>query len=666
MSKKKFEKKTQAKQTVAETKQKKQVVAKKASWQFWASMAAIVLIVFIVYKPSLKNDWTNWDDPTYVTENPMVRNFDVETAKYFFNTNNPVSLNYHPLTMLSLAMDYSIANSKGKKTKDNLYPGYNAKTYHTTNLILHLLNSLLVFLFIYFLNYRKILPAIIVAVLFGIHPMHVESVAWISERKDVLYTFFFLSALILYVKYLDKYKLKFILLAFVLFVLSCLSKGVAVVFPVLLFAVDYFKGRKFDKRAILEKIPFLALSIYFGLLAIEIQSGGAIAKEGVISYANKFVFAGYGFVMYISRLFVPVNLATFYPYPFLTDGGSLPWNFYAMLGIAVVLGAAAIYSLRKTKVFFFGMIFYLITVALVLQFITVGRAVMADRYTYVPYIGLLFILAYGFNSLWENKDQKLKFLKYGAAGVLAVWTIWLGYRGHEQTKVWENSGTLWTQTIDNYHAADVAYKNRGNFYGQNGQPDKAMRDYDVLVANNGVDSQVWGNIGNIHRMRNDIDKAHEAYSKQVEMGPTEYKGYVNRGITLSIQKKYAEALADFQKAMEVGAPLQAVAINRAFTYLYSGKYVESIADYDFLIQENPFESSLFQNRGLAKYNMANYPEAIKDFEAALKLTNDKGSLLYNISVCYFQMKDNAKAKEYAQQAAKAGYAVPGNYMSGLG
>lgn len=666
MAKKKDVQRTQAKQMAAMQKQKKQIVPQKSNWKFWASMAAILVIVFIAYKPSLKNDWTNWDDPTYVLENERVRNFDMETAKYFFNTDHPVSLNYHPLTMLSLAMDYSIANSKGKKSKDNLYPGYNAKTYHTTNLIFHLLNSLLVFLFIYFLNHRKILPALIVAVLFGIHPMHVESVAWISERKDVLYSFFFLSALIFYVKYLDKYKLQFILVAFVLFVFSCLSKGVAVVLPVVFFAIDYFKGRKFDTRAIVEKIPFLALSIYFGLLAIEIQSGGAIAKEGVISYTNKFVFAGYGFVMYISRLFVPVNLATFYPYPFLVEGGGLPWNYYAMFAIALILGTAAIFSLRKTKVFFFGMIFYLITVALVLQFITVGRAVMADRYTYIPYIGLLFILAYGFNYLWEKKERKLKFLKYGAAAVLAAWTIWLGYRGHEQTKVWENSGTLWTQTIDNYHTADVAYKNRGNFYGQNGQPDKAMKDYDVLVANNGVDSQVWGNIGNIHRMRNDIEKAHEAYSKQVEMGPTEYKGYVNRGITFSIQKKYAEALADFQKALEVGAPMQAVAINRAFTYLYAGRFEESIADYDFLIKENPFDPSLFQNRGLAKYNQANYPEAIKDFEAALKLTNDKGSILYNISVCYFMMKDNAKAKQYAQQAAQAGYAVPESYMSGLG
>ena len=431
------------------------------------------------------------------------------------------------------------------------------------------------------------------------------------------------------------------------------------------FAIDFYQGRKFSWRLVIEKIPFLLLSVYFGLLAIEIQSEGAIAKEGVISLFNKFVFAGYGFTMYIYRLFVPLKLATFYPYPFLTDGGNLPWNFYMTLGIALVLGAASIFSIKKNKLYFFGMIFYLITVALVLQFISVGRAVMADRYTYIPYVGLLFILAMGFLKLWESENVKLKWAKYLAAGTLIVWTSWVGYLGHEQTKVWENSGTLWTQTIDNYPTADVAYKNRGNFYGQNKQPDKAMKDYNVLVANDDVDSQIWGNIGNIHRMRNEIDKAHDAYSKQVEMGPDEYKGFINRGITFSIQKKYDEALADFEHALNIGAPFKAVAVNRAFTLLYAGKYEESISDYNFLIKDNPFESSFVQNRGLSKYHLKNYPEAIKDFEAAATLTNKPASIQYNISVCYFQMQNKEMALKYAQLAQSGGYQVPENYLRGL-
>ncbi len=665
MVKKKHVKRTPKKAIKQKPKQPVKSPGRNINWQLWAGMALIVLVVYIVYTPSLKNDWTNWDDPTYVLENENIRTFNFETVRFFFNTDNPVSLNYHPLTMLSLAMDYSNASKKNKKTKENLYPGNNAKTYHTTNLIFHLLNCLLVFIFIYFLTKKKILIALIVAILFGIHPMHVESVAWISERKDVLYTFFFLLGLIAYLKYTDKFKIQYILIAFVLFILSSLSKGVAVVFPVVFFAIDFFIGRKFDKRAIIEKIPFLAISVYFGLLAIEIQSGGAIAKEGVISYFNKFVFASYGFVIYIYRLFIPLKLATFYPYPFLNDGGNLPWHFYAMPIIAIIIGVAGVLSLKKTKIPFFGLIFYLITIALVLQFITVGRAIMADRYTYVPYIGLLFIIAYGINYLLENKELKLKWLKYPVLVALGAWTIWLGYLGYEQTKVWKNSGTLWTQTINNYPAADVAYKNRGNYYGQNGQPDKAMRDYDVLVANNDVDSQVWGNIGNIYRMREDIDKAHDAYSKQVEMGPDLYKGYINRGITFSIKKEYDPALKDFDKALELGAPMQSIAVNRAYTYLYAGKLIESIKDYDYLIKINPFEAAYFQNRGLAKYNLQKYPDAIIDFENALKLTKDKGSLLYNISVCYFRMKEMVKARDYANQAAAVGYAVTESYLNGL-
>ena len=223
MSKKKVAKKTKAipKAQALETKIANQ---KKANWQLWVALAAVALIVFVVYRPSLKNDWTNWDDPTYVTENLKVKNFDWETVKYFFDTDNPVSLNYHPLTMLSLAWDYSIADSKGKKSKENLYPGYDAKQYHRTNLILHILNCLLVFLFVYILTRKKLLPALIVAILFGVHPMHVESVAWISERKDVMYAFFFLSALIFYLKYLKELKIYHLAVAFVLFLCSLLSE----------------------------------------------------------------------------------------------------------------------------------------------------------------------------------------------------------------------------------------------------------------------------------------------------------------------------------------------------------------------------------------------------------------------------------------------------------
>lgn len=154
---------------------------------FW--LAGILLLTYIAFYPSLKNGFTNWDDNVYIGENALIKSLSGDNIKKMFNTENAVSNNYHPVTILSLAIDYKLS-------------GYDPKTYHVTNLLFHLLNTALVFWFIFLLSGNKIVVASIVALFFGIHPMHVESVAWISERKDVLYTFFFMAALICYYKYI--------------------------------------------------------------------------------------------------------------------------------------------------------------------------------------------------------------------------------------------------------------------------------------------------------------------------------------------------------------------------------------------------------------------------------------------------------------------------------
>ena len=631
--------------------------------KLWLSALLAVVITLIVYIPSLDNSFTNWDDPTYVTENSMIRDLKSDNLKAIFT--KPVSLNYHPLTMLSLAIDAKRATVKGKIDKQNLLSPLNPKPFHFTNLLFHLLNTLLVFFFIYFLFEKKIIPAFIVALFFGIHPLHVESVAWIAERKDVLYTFFFLSALIVYLKYLEKLKLKFLLFAFIFFVLSLFSKAVAVSLPIVFYAIDFYKGRKFDKRAIIEKIPFIILSIIIGVFAIKIQAGGALAKEGVITYFQKFVFASYGFTMYIYKLLVPLNLSTFYPYPNLLTSGNLPGIYYSMPFIAAGIGAFAIVSLRKTKVIFFGTIFFLITIALVLQLISVGNAIMADRYSYVPYIGLFFIIAYYFNKLWESKSKFAKSMKYPVVVVLLIFAIWFSVLSRQQIKVWKNSETLWTQVIDNYPRADVAFKNRGNYYGNLKLIDKAMKDYQVLIDRGSKDKEIWGNIGNIYRMKNEMDKAFEAYDKQVNLTPNNYKAYLNRGIIYGLLKKYDKSIEDFEHAKKLGCPLVSIAQNRAFSYLYGGQFEEAIADFNILIKRNPYEGSYYKNRAIAKYNLNKFKEAIADFNTALKYDNDKGRLYYNISVCYFKQGDKANAKLYADKAISIGFTITENYLKGL-
>ncbi len=299
---------------------KKQIAHARPLWQW---IAGILLITFICYLPVLsdKKEFTNWDDPGYVTEQKLVKDLNAETLKTLFKPSTDVMLNYHPLTMISLGIDYKLGFDKKTNT-------LSIKPFAWSNLILHLLNTALVFIFLYLLSGRRIWAAVISALWFGIHPMHVESVAWISERKDVLYCFFFLLSCIAYLKYLETNRFLLLASCFFFFVLSCLSKAMAVPLPLVLILIDILHKRKINFKVVLEKAPFLIVALLIGYNAVLIQDKGAIAEFEIFTLAERFMFAAYGFFMYIVKLIAPFELSAFYPYPNLDESGNIPAVYY--------------------------------------------------------------------------------------------------------------------------------------------------------------------------------------------------------------------------------------------------------------------------------------------------------------------------------------------------
>jgi len=387
-------------------------------------LSGILLITYLAFSPSLKNGFTNWDDNEYVATNNLVKSLSGDNIKKIFDTNNFISFNYHPITILSLAIDYKLS-------------GFDPKTYHLTSLLFHLANTLLVFWFVFLLSEKKIMVAAVVSILFGIHPMHVESVAWIAERKDVLYVFFFMGSLIVYLKYIQQQgmqKIMLYVLLLLLFLLSILSKAMAIVLPVVLLLIDYYKGRKLDRTLVLEKLPLFALSLLFGLLAVHIQSKGAIANFAVFTFLQRICFVSYGIVNYVYNVFVPIHLSAFYPYPSLVDG-HIPSVFYFTPFIVIVLLGAVIYLVKKNKVVFFGFAFFMITIVMVLQFISVGKAIMADRYSYLSYVGLFFIIAMGYDWLQNNTDNKWDVYKKVSSVLLGALLVFFFYQTYNRTKV---------------------------------------------------------------------------------------------------------------------------------------------------------------------------------------------------------------------------------------
>jgi protein O-mannosyl-transferase len=584
-------------------------------------LISFLILTFLTYLPSLNNQFTNWDDPIYVLNNPVIKDFSFENIKKIFS--EYCAGNYHPLTMLSLSLDYSL----GK-----LAP----LAYHCTNLILHLANTLLVFILVRQL-FQKIEIAGIVSALFGVHTIHVESVAWISERKDVLYTFFFLFSLILYLRYLKEDKAKFYWFSLILFLLSILSKGMAVSLTINLIAIDFFLGRKLtDKKVIFEKVPFLLLSLIFGVLAIIAQKLDSNA-EGITHYNIflRLIFACYGFVNYFIKLILPVDLSPFYPYPVQND---LPFVFWICPFIALGLTGLVLYSLKKRKDIFFGFAFFLINVLLVLQILPVGRAIMADRYAYIPSIGFFIMIAGAYQWLTE----KISALKTILMVILSAYAILLTILTYQYSRVWKDSISLWEHALKNY-PSDIAYYNMGEAFDKLGKYQKSIEYYNKTISLNPGYVTAYNNRGVAQIALKNYNASMLDFSKAISLNPTLAGAYYNRGNLWSNFNNQRNAIADYSKAISIDTAYEDAYIHRANSWINLNNPRKALADYDKAISLNPFRSEAFNERGLIKRILKDYQGAMRDFNKAISLNPINADNYYYRGNVWIDIKHPEKA-----------------------
>ena len=607
----------------------------------------VIIMVIIVYGGSMKNNFVDWDDYAYVVDNELVRGHKENVLKVIFST--PVSLNYHPLTILSLRMN----NNECKTCPEGISP----KPFITGNIILHIFNSLLVLLLIYLLTGRNIIASLLVALIFAVHPMHVESVAWIAERKDVLYSFFFLSGLITYVLFRRNGNRKYfwLIATFVLFVFSCLSKAAAVVFPVILLLMNFWFEYSEEKTAVdvlkstlsfknlLTLFPFLVVSVFFGIMAYRIQNNQDFA--GMLTAVNdpadvvntvlplnifqKIQVAAYGFIMYILKFFIPAGLLAFYPYPELSEfgGGSFSIILWLSLVAVVVTGAGTIWSMKKTKLFVFGLGFFFVTIALVLQFISVGNAIMANRYSYLPYIGLALIPALLISSTGKRTSNIL----LSAAGIFIFLLMHLSI---QQVKTWKNTDTLWTNVIKKHPGLELARRSRGKYYSKISGlarnekekkilEDKAFNDFTVAVRSGTKSSDVFEGSAIIFNSRGDSEKALIFINKAISMNPAKGGAYYNRAMILDGLNEREAAITDYSRALELDPSLEIKAVgNRAVLYLEAAKYNEAKKDLDRLISIDSRNYMYYYNRAYARIQMGDIKGAIDDYRQVLKMKPD--------------------------------------------
>lgn len=585
------------------------------SYGKWMAIFTLIVALFVAFSGGFDNQYVDWDDHVYVENDYLVTQPKGHFGEAF---KSHVALNYHPLTIVSMMINASIS---GVETP---------KAFIITNFILHLLNTLLVFWLFMLLSKRKLLPAFFAALLFAVHPMRVESVTWVSERKDVLYGFFFIAGCLAYLTYLNtNKKTKYLVISFVLFVFSCLSKAQAVVLPMVFFLFDYWEERRIDKRAIIEKIPFFTVSLLFGLIATSVQSGGdfhgtihIIGEQRtalnlqVFTFFQRIQYAGYGFFMYFYHLFLPLNLCTFYPYE--ATGPNV--KFYGIgVVFTLIIISLAIISVKRTKLFFFGIGFFSVTVALVLQFISVGAAIMADRYTYIPYIGLFFILAMLLDKLAE-KNQSLKQVVWAGAFMVVGFYMYLT---RQQVETWQNTGTLFGQIIKLYPNDYRAYYTCAKYVGETeGKLDLSI-SYNLKAIELGykVDTGPWENLGTAYGIKGETQKAIEYFSEAIKRGTKTGETYMNRGVAYFNLNQPAKALPDFEKALTMkNEKLTQTRGYLATAYLVTGNTQKALGLFNQVIDHESSQDPIhFYNRGLAKQTLGDKNGAITDFKKTLQL-----------------------------------------------
>jgi Flp pilus assembly protein TadD len=580
----------------------------------WVILGVILLVTLLAYLPALRNQFVNWDDAGYVYKNPYLTDPSPQNTKKLLTQD--IMINFHPLTMLSYKLNYDAG-------KLNPYP------YHLTNILFHLLNTLLVFLFAYHLTHKKPIVAITTTLLFALHPMHVESVAWVSERKDVLYVCFFILGLLAYLRYSEKYDRKWLLITFLCFILSLLSKAMAVVFPIVLLLIDYYKQRILAPntssnlpKALIEKIPFFILSLIMGYISVKIQSTSAINEFSTFPIHWRFMFACYGYIMYLVKIILPIQLSAFYPYPTLTATGSLPIYFYIIPFVLLGVAVGIVWWFRNNRSLIFGILFYSVTVALVLQFISVGKVIIADRYTYLPYVGIGITLGIFADYLWQQLSASKSSLRWALPILALLCTGWWSYATAQQCKVWYDGVSLWTNVIKLYPKEAQGYVHRGNWYGDNGNVKSALPDFEMALKLGNREAETYKSLGNCYGTFQQFDKSIEAFNTAISLDSTDFTYYLNRAVTYVAQKNFAAALTDLTSALsktKIDTDKPQILSTRGSVYYDSGNIALGVADFEALLKIKPNDASTHYLLAKGLYALGNIPQATQHAKQARSL-----------------------------------------------
>jgi protein O-mannosyl-transferase len=557
------------------------------------------------------NDFINFDDTGYIIDNLNIKSgFNYESIKWAFSS---LSFYYwQPLTWLSHMLDWSLF-------------GANASGHHLVSLFLHI--GAVIFLFL-FLNKttNNIWPSAFAAALFALHPLRVESVAWAAERKDVLSMFFGMACLYAYAFWTEKEKLFQYFLCLILFAGALMSKPMMVTLPFVLMLLDYWPLNRWQKaldkpatgfnlvgKHLWEKVPFICLTIISSIITFYGQSKfSALAPLDILPFQTRMINMIDSYAAYLSKIFWPINLAVYYPYNFSIP----PWKILISATIIILITFAVLYYVRKLPFLFVGWFWYLGTFVPLIGFIQAGMQAMADRHTYLPFIGIAIMITWGIPLLFPNKNTRHNILF--PAGVAII--IFLSVLTWRQCGYWKNSATIFNHAIRVTKDNDRAHNNLGSYYSTQNQMMKAIYHFNQAI-NISPNYGTYNNRGNAYAKLGEYQLAVDDFSKSISLNPDYTEAYYNRGTSYGKSKQYQFAIEDFNKAISLNNTHIKAYNNRGIIYTKLGLHQKAIDDFNKAISIKPDYADAYSNRSLVYFNMVDMESGCRDAQKACELGN---------------------------------------------
>lgn len=542
----------------------------------------LVICCVTVYYPTLHNGLFCWDDKA-VAFAPAFRQLSLNVIIHAFSSFH-IGL-YHPLTSISFMFDYALGHGEP-------FP------FHLTNIALHCANTLLLFILLKRLT-GNLIVAFLTCILFAVHPIHIESVAWITSRKDLLFSFFFLLSTVCYINYLEKPKKTiryFLVLGCVL--LALLSKIQAVSLPFIFLLIDYYHGEELKAKLFLDKLPILFLCLIFGWINILAQNEyGYITYGYSFSFPEKILLFIYSVSIYFIKVLIPYPLSVFYPFPF-KPGEHISTSIYAVPVIFSIIISLIMYFRRKDrKQYIFGLLFFFLNVLIVAGIGFNRDAIIADRYAYLSSAGILFIIAV----LVSEAITSFKKYRIPIRVILMTLLVWFSLMTFQRCILWRNPVKLFTDALTIYNDSEIILNTLAAQEIESGKYEEAI----------------------VH-----LDKA-------IVISPTYGQAYFNRGIAHTKTGNLAASINDFTSAVTLNPGYDDAYFARGNAYMKLNDLKSALSDFSTTIRFNPTHFGAFQNRAIARGNIEDYAGALNDLNTAIALNPDFAATYYLRGIALF-------------------------------